>query len=41
MVTTVTHSHAARHRSYELLAEEFGLELGTVTAAAVGLSAVY
>ena len=26
MVVTITHDHAARRRSYELIAEAFGLE---------------
>ncbi len=36
IVVTITHDHAARVRSYELLAEAFGLEVGqqAVTAAA-------
>ncbi len=34
LVVTITHEHAARRRSYELIAEEFGLGLGATHAAA-------
>lgn len=34
MVVTITYEHAARRRSYELIAEEFGLVARSSTAAA-------
>jgi hypothetical protein len=34
MIVTITHDHCARRRSYELVAEAFGLSAGTPAAAA-------
>jgi luciferase family oxidoreductase group 1 len=38
IVVTITHDHAARRRSYELVADAFGLESGAETAHAVSAS---
>ncbi|MBO0767778.1 MAG: hypothetical protein J2O48_03745, partial [Solirubrobacterales bacterium] len=35
MIVTITHSHAARMRSYELIADAFGLESHSGAAAGV------
>jgi hypothetical protein len=34
MITTMVFDHAARKRSYELIADAYGLAAGTATAAA-------
>jgi luciferase family oxidoreductase group 1 len=36
IVVTITHDHGARRRSYELIAEAFGLKPGAATAATAG-----
>ena len=38
IVVTITHDHAARRRSYELIAEAFGLQPGAAVAAEAGAS---
>ena len=38
MITTMVYDHAARRRSYELLAEAFGLVPGGLAAQAAGIS---
>ena len=35
MVLTITHEHSARRRSYELIAEEFGISPGLQPAEAL------
>jgi len=40
IVVTITHDHAARRRSYELIAEAFGLERGAPAASAASSATV-